>query len=315
MLDFLAYQFTVITPLIIFFISKLLEDQPSDMLFWSIFWMVITPILRFLRSLFDAHGAYQLTTLGCDISNCVALGMVNKSLKFSTLCNKKFKLGEISSLMQVDCFRLSLYPKSFNGIIFVIYVLLFSIAFMGVLVHFAFVAGLLVLVIAGIVNMCISKFTAAYQKDLALGTDNRMKITNEIFNNIKFVKVNAWEEYFYDKVINRRNEEIKWYHKKYLAEAWSTYSMWFFPKMILLATFGVFVVFGGNFTPPIAFAIMNMYGYIQFYLQFLPNYISVVIECNNAYKRIQAFLLAEEIDTSCITYNQYDSDRPNSIDV
>lgn len=30
--------------------------------------------------------------------------------------------------------------------------------------------------------------------------DKRIKITNEIFGQIKFVKVNAWEEYFYDKL-------------------------------------------------------------------------------------------------------------------
>jgi ATP-binding cassette subfamily C (CFTR/MRP) protein 2 len=285
------------------------------MTFWCVFWLLITPLCRFLRSFFDAHGTYQLGVLGTDISNCIALGMVNKSLKYSTLCNKKFKMGEISSLMQVDCFRLSLYPKSINGVIFVSYVLIFSIVFMAVLVHYAFLAGFAVLFVAMAVNMVISKYTSAYQKEIAMATDNRMKITNEVFNNIKFVKVNAWEEYFYDKLINRRAEEIKWYHKKFLAEAYSTYSMWLTPKLVLAAIFGTYVAMGGDLDPPVAFSIMNLYGYIQFYLQFLPNYISVVIECSNAVKRIQSFLLAEEINTSCITYNQYDSDRTNSIEV
>lgn len=217
--------------------------------------------------------------------------------------------------MQVDCFRLSLFPKSFNGVIFVSYVLIFSIVFMAVLVHVAFLAGFGVLFLASAVNMVISRYTAAYQKELATATDNRMKITNEIFNNVKFVKVNAWEEYFYDKLIYRRDEEVKWYHKKFMSEAYSTYSMWLTPKLVLAATFGTYVATGGALNPPVAFAIMNLYGYIQFYLQFLPNYISIVLECNNAIKRIQAFLLAEEINTSCITYNQYDSDRPNSIEV
>lgn len=30
--------------------------------------------------------------------------------------------------------------------------------------------------------------------------DRRMKITNEIFGQIKFIKVNAWEEFFYDRL-------------------------------------------------------------------------------------------------------------------
>lgn len=69
--------------------------------------------------------------------------------------------------------------------------------------------------------------------------------------------------------------------------------MWLTPKMILAATFGTYVATGGVLTPPIAFSIMSLYGYIQFYLQFLPASISVVIESFNALKRIQNFLLAE----------------------
>ncbi len=106
-----------------------------------------------------------------------------------------------------------------------------------------------------------------------------------------------------------------WLQKKFLSESYATYSMWLTPKLILAATFGTFVAMGGALNPPAAFAIMNLYGYIQFYLQFLPTSISVVIEANNAVRRIQAFLQAEEINTSCITYNQYESDRPNSIEV
>lgn len=91
--DFLAYQFTILTPLIIYFICRLLEDRPGNMTFWSVIWLIVTPLCRFLRSFFDAQGIYQLGVLGSDISNCVALGMVNKSLQYSTLCNKKFKMG------------------------------------------------------------------------------------------------------------------------------------------------------------------------------------------------------------------------------
>lgn len=127
-----------------------------------------------------------------------------------------------------------------------------------------------------------------------------------MFNNIKFIKVNAWEEYFYDKLIQKRDEEIKWYQKKFFAETISTYSMWLVPKLILAATFGTFVALGNNLTPPIAFSIMCLYGYIQFYLQFLPNSLSVVIESFNALKRIQHFLLAEEIDRSCIAYHRHE---------
>lgn len=56
-------------------------------------WLVIVSLVRFLRSFFDGHAGYRLTELGCDLGNTTALGMVKKSLKYSVLCNKKFKMG------------------------------------------------------------------------------------------------------------------------------------------------------------------------------------------------------------------------------
>ena len=66
------------------------------------------------------------------------------------------------------------------------------------------------------------------------------------------MKVNAWEEYFYDKLMNRRSEELKWYQKKFYSETLATYSMWLVPKLILAATFGTYVALGNHLTPPIA---------------------------------------------------------------
>lgn len=118
--------------------------------------------------------------------------------------------------MQVDCFRLSLFPKNFNAIIFITYVLIFGMVFMAMLVGPSFLAGVGVLLLASTINMIVSRFTSRYQKEVAVATDNRMKITTEVFNNIKFIKVNAWEEYFYNKLIDRRATEIGWFKKKFL---------------------------------------------------------------------------------------------------
>jgi Ca2+-dependent lipid-binding protein len=123
----------------------------------------------------------------------VSIGMVNKAMRYSTLNNKVFKLGEISGLMQVDCFRLTMLPKNFNAILFISYSLVFGTVFMAIIIGYSFLAGFGVLIVISVINMLISKKTGLYTKEYALATDNRMKITNEVFNNIKFIKVNAWE--------------------------------------------------------------------------------------------------------------------------
>lgn len=82
--------------------------------------------------------------------------------------------------------------------------------------------------------------------------------------------------------------------------------MWLAPKMILVATFATFVLTGGDLTPPIAFTMVSLFSYLQFILQFLPNSISIVLESTNAFRRIEKFLLAEELNRTFLTHNKYD---------
>ena len=91
-----------------------------------------------------------------------------------------------------------------------------------------------------------------------------------------------------------------------LIETVTTFSMWLTPKMILAATFGTYVLTGGDLTPPRAFAVVSLFSYIQFYLQFLTASLSIVIESYNSVRRIEKFLLAEEINRSCITHSRYE---------
>lgn len=113
---------------------------------------------------------------------------------------------------------------------------------------------------------------------------------------------------------------MKWLRKKMLSEAGATFTMWLAPKLILAATYILFVEIGNDLKPQITFSIMSLYGYLQFYLQILPNSLSLTLQCFNAIKRIQNFLLAEEINLSCITYDRFDlpsssNNKENSVEV
>jgi hypothetical protein len=82
----------MLTPVLIYFISLYLVDGNKSIGIGLIF-LAIVVMVRFFRSFFDAHCGYSFLLLGSDISNSMALGMVNKALSFSVLCNKKFKMG------------------------------------------------------------------------------------------------------------------------------------------------------------------------------------------------------------------------------
>lgn len=162
-MDFIAYSLTIMTPVLIYLIALYIgKDHKTTG--EGIMWLAIVSLVRFFRSFFEGHAAYKLTVLGNDVGNTLALGMVKKSLKYSVLCNKKFKMGELANLLQVDCFRLGQYPKNLSSVINIVYVLIFSLVFMGYLVHASFLSGFGVIIVASILNMLVSRKNAVYQK-------------------------------------------------------------------------------------------------------------------------------------------------------
>jgi hypothetical protein len=157
--DWLGYTSTIVVPILVYsFANYLTYANFSAGL--DVMYLLVIPFIRFTRSFFDGHGQFQNNIIGTEISNSITIGMVNKAMKYSVLCNKTFKLGEISSLVQVDCFRLSLLPRSFNAVICICWCLIFGIVFMGVVVSYSFLAGFAVLFIISFLNIMISRFTA-----------------------------------------------------------------------------------------------------------------------------------------------------------
>lgn len=176
-LDFFMATFTILTPVMIYFMSVYLVKNEKHLSTGFMFLGIVVAV-RFFRSFFEAHCGYQFVSLGADIGNSMALGMVNKAMSFSVLCNKKFKMGELANLLQVDCFKLAQYPRHLSSVIFLIYQIGLAVIFMGLLVKASFLSAFAVIIVVGLFNLVITRFVSRYQKNLANGTDGRMKMTN-----------------------------------------------------------------------------------------------------------------------------------------
>jgi ABC-type bacteriocin/lantibiotic exporter with double-glycine peptidase domain len=49
-------------------------------------------------------------------------------------------------------------------------------------------------------TICFTKIASKFSVKLSDAKDLRIKVTEEIFNTIQFIKINALEKYFYKKV-------------------------------------------------------------------------------------------------------------------
>jgi ABC-type multidrug transport system fused ATPase/permease subunit len=307
-LDFLESTFIMTTPLMIRFIIAYLQGEQGDSRIWKgAVYLLLMVAVRFFRAFFYAHASFAFMKLGMAMSNSLTLGIVEKSMRFSSLCNKRFKMGELVNILQVDAMRLTGYPRHLSAMIMLPYQLVYGIILMIWTIQYSFLGGFGVIVLATLVNSVISKFTGRYQKAGMTATDNRMKGTNEVYNAIKFIKVNAWEEYFYDRLDERRETELFNFRRRFISESFSTFSMWLTPKLILAVTFTIYTLTDHTLDPVTAFTTQAIFAFLQFTLQNLPSSISQVIEGRLGLTRIEQFLMAEEIDRSFITHQTYDT--------
>lgn len=122
--------------------------------------------------------------------------------------NTKSTSGEIINFIQVDSQKLG-YMLMASPQIFILPIqisvfiyLLFT--YLGV----SFLAGILVFIVCGVINYFLFSSYGKREKDLMTKKDLRMRLNNEVFENLKLLKMYAWEDEFKKRVNSHKNFSI-----------------------------------------------------------------------------------------------------------
>jgi len=73
-----------------------------------------------------------------------------------------------------------------------------------------------------------------------------MKVTQEMLDIIRFIKINAIEKFFYGKVTKKRKEEVEGYRKKGMMDVVTTFVYWSMCPLILSVTFITYALLGNE---------------------------------------------------------------------
>ncbi|KAI8524589.1 hypothetical protein RHMOL_Rhmol13G0160700 [Rhododendron molle] len=125
-------------------------------------------------------------------------------------------------------------------------------------------------------------------------TDKRIGLMNEILAAMDIVKCYAWENSFQYKVQTVRNDELAWFRKAQLLAACNSFILNSIPVIVIVISFGVFTLLGGDLTPARAFTSLSLFAVLRFPLFMLPNIITQVVNANVSLKRLEELLLSEE---------------------
>ncbi|KAL0363618.1 UNVERIFIED_CONTAM: ABC transporter C family member 2 [Sesamum calycinum] len=242
----------------------------------------------------EAQYFQNVMRVGYRLRSTLVAAVFRKSLRLTHESRKRFASGKITNLMTTDAEALQQICQSLHTMwsaplrIVVALVLLYQQ--LGVA---SLLGALMLVLLFPIQTLIISKMQKLTKEGLQR-TDKRIGLMNEILAAMDTVKCYAWETSFQKKVQSVRNDELSWYRKAQLLGALNSFILNSIPVVVIVISFGVFTLLGGDLTPARAFTSLSLFAVLRFPLFMLPNIITQVVNANVSLKRLEELLLAED---------------------
>ncbi|XP_063733833.1 ATP-binding cassette sub-family C member 4-like isoform X2 [Eleginops maclovinus] len=158
-------------------------------------------------------------------------------------------------------------------------------------------AGVAVLALMVPVQTLFGKLFGIFRSKTSVLTDNRIRIMNEVVSGIRIIKMYAWEKPFAALVTDVRRKEIRQILKSSYLRGLNMASFFASSKIIVFVTFTVYVLLGNTINARSVFVTVSLYGTIKLTISlFFPMAIEKLSETAVSVRRIEEFLLLEEID-------------------
>jgi ABC-type multidrug transport system fused ATPase/permease subunit len=246
----------------------------------------------------------------CGYQAMMGLGALvyRKSLKLSSRSTKMYTQGKAMNLMHMDSMRVSGSVNQISNGISLVSTLALSMCLLYYFLGVVALIGILICIITIVINYFIANFNRRYQKKVMALKDERIKKTNEVLQSVKILKMYGWCDLFKDIIAEIRMREIMTMQKKSCISGLFISSLYLFPKLMSIATFFLYAAFYGTPSMGVVFATINVFNIMSGPLRTFPWYISALIDAFVSGKRIQEFLVTEDVPQ---TYKPEEEDPNN----
>ena len=200
------------------------------------------------------------------------------------------------NLLSNDVNRFDSYPKFLHylwaGPLQFVLVMYLSWKSIG---NATFVGGAMILLFV-LFQSWISKKFSQLRSETAKKTDIRIRLMSEIIQGIKVIKMYAWENSFAKLAADARREEIKIIQKTLLYKSINAIFSFVSSRIVMVLIFSTYVFLGDTLSVEKAFMTMAFYNIVESSMTyFFPLAIQFISETSISIKRIQNFLLMEEV--------------------
>jgi ABC-type multidrug transport system fused ATPase/permease subunit len=202
--------------------------------------------------------------------------------------------GRIVNLMSTDTYRIDQASGFFHMLWCAPVSICITLALLIVNLGYSALAGFALLVVA--MPIVARAIRALLVRRISINkiTDQRVSLTQEILQSVRFVKFFGWESAFLNRIFAVRKREIRSIQALLATRnAINAISM-SMPVFASMIAFIVYSVTSHNLDPAPIFSSLALFNGLRMPLNMLPLVLGQVIDSVSSIRRIQEFLLAEE---------------------
>ncbi|EPS34615.1 hypothetical protein PDE_09579 [Penicillium oxalicum 114-2] len=241
---------------------------------------------------------------GMRVKSSLTALIYAKALRLSSEGRASKTTGDIVNHMAVDQQRLSDLTQFGTQLLSAPFQIVLCMVSLYQLVGLSMFAGVGVMILMIPLNGVIARLMKKLQITQMKNKDSRTRLMTEILNNMKSIKLYAWNTAFMNKLSHIRNDlELNTLRKIGATQSIANFTWQSTPFLVSCSTFTVFVLTSDKpLTTDIVFPALTLFNLLTFPLSILPMVITSVIESTVAVKRLVEYFTAEELQTESVIY-------------
>lgn len=251
---------------------------------------------------FQHHYTMGTALIGMRVRVACCSLLYRKVLKLSRASMDQTATGQIVNLMSNDVSRFDLAPNYLHWFwISVIQVPLVTYCLWRYVGTAALIGFAFIFFITIPVQGLLGRVTSALRKRIAVRTDERMRLMNEIVSGIAVIKMYAWEIPFAKMVSLARKNEIDQVTRMSYVRGYYLSSLVFVERSSLFVTLMAYTLLGNTISAYKVFAMAQFYNVLN---QTMASFYSLAVanaaETYVTVQRLQTFLLLDETKPSAL---------------
>ncbi|GAA5894971.1 uncharacterized protein JCM6883_002275 [Sporobolomyces salmoneus] len=170
------------------------------------------------------------------------------------------------------------------------------------LLGWTMLVGVAVMIASMPLTAAIARYQTKLQRQQMKNKDQRTSIMSEILNNIRSIKLYAWENSFASRLFDvRNNKELVMLKKMGYLSASSNFLWSFTPFAVAFSSFAMFSIISGKpLTSDIVFPAITLFQLLSFPLAVLPVVFSSLVEAYVSVGRLTDFLVSKELQADAV---------------